>query len=153
MANNRGEGDQYVDFIVKTLKPFIEKKYRVKKGREHTYIAGSSMGGLISLYAVLKYPDVFGGAGIFSPAFWIVPQLKSALAANGKKIKSKLYFYAGKLEGETMVPDMLSVFVQLHAVSKGEMVSVIRTDGRHNEAAWRREFPLFYKWLNQTPVP
>ena len=62
----KGEGDEYVDFLVKNLKPFIDKHYRTLPGKKDTYIAGSSMGGLISLYAVLKYPAVFGGAGIFS---------------------------------------------------------------------------------------
>ena len=66
----KGEGDQYLQFLVKTLKPYIDKNYRTKKDKENTYIAGSSMGGLISMYAVLKYPYVFGGAGVFSPAFW-----------------------------------------------------------------------------------
>jgi enterochelin esterase-like enzyme len=71
----KGEGDLYVDFLVKTLKPYIDKNYRTQKDAAHTFIAGSSMGGLISLYALVKYPDVFGTAGIFSPAFWIVPEM------------------------------------------------------------------------------
>lgn len=142
----KGEGDAYVDFLVKTLKPYVEKKYRTKKCRRYRYVAGSSMGGLISLYAMLKYPKTFGGAGVFSPAFWIAPQLKSDIQQKGKKLKSKIYFYAGQQENEHMVPDMLAAFLQLHAVSKAKMTSVIRTEGRHNEATWRQEFPLFYKW-------
>ncbi len=62
----KGEGNQYVDFLVKDLKPFIDKNYRTEKDKQNTFIAGSSMGGLISMYAVLKYPGVFGGAGVFS---------------------------------------------------------------------------------------
>src|SRR5213075_2601036 len=58
----KGEGDQYVDFLVNTLKPFIDKNYRTVKDKSGTFIAGSSMGGIISMYAVLKYPKVFGGA-------------------------------------------------------------------------------------------
>ncbi|HET7234691.1 MAG TPA: alpha/beta hydrolase-fold protein [Longimicrobium sp.] len=65
-----GEGDAYVDFLARTLKPFIDRRYRTRPGRLSTGVAGSSMGGLISLYAALKYPDVFGRAGIFSPALW-----------------------------------------------------------------------------------
>ncbi len=67
----KGEGDEYVDFIANTLRPFINKNYRTIKNKEHTFIAGSSMGGLISMYAVLKYPKLFGGAGVFSPSFWV----------------------------------------------------------------------------------
>ncbi len=64
-----------------------------------------------------------------------------------KKIKSKIYFYAGKQEGEEMVPDMLAVFTQMNQLSKAKMETVIRSEGKHNEATWRKEFPLFYKWI------
>lgn len=142
-----GEGDAYVDFIVKTLKPYIKKHYRVKKCRKHQAIAGSSMGGLISFYALLKYPKAFGSAGVFSPAFWIVPQLKDAIATKGKHVKGRIYFYAGKEESESMVPDLMAVFGQMSRTSKARLTTVIRTGGQHNEARWRQEFPLFYKWL------
>ena len=56
----KGEGKKYIDFLVKTLKPFIDKNYRTLPGIQNTGIAGSSMGGLISLYAILQYPKVFG---------------------------------------------------------------------------------------------
>lgn len=143
----KGEGDQYVDFIVQTLKPHIDAHFRTKKDREHTYIAGSSMGGLISLYAILKYPNVFGGAGIFSPAIWVGPKIKEDAAKKGSKVKGKIFFYAGKEEGETMVPDMLEVFEVLHKNSTAKMETVIRTDGKHSEENWRKEFPQFYNWL------
>ncbi|HQV87477.1 MAG TPA: alpha/beta hydrolase-fold protein [Chitinophagaceae bacterium] len=143
----KGEGGFYVDFLVKTLKPYIEKKYRTKKCRKSRFIAGSSMGGLISLYAVLKYPRVFGGAGIFSPAFWVAPKIYDDIQSRGKKVKGKLYFYAGKQEGETMVPYMLKAFEALTSVSRSKISTVIRDEGKHNEATWRKEFPLFYEWL------
>lgn len=143
----KGEGDQYVDFLVQTLKPYIDKHYRTKKDGKNTFIAGSSMGGLISFYAILKYPKVFGGAGVFSPAFWITPQLKNIDPQKAKKVKGKIYFYAGQMESESMVPDMLNVFEQMRKGSKAKMQSVIRAEGKHNEPAWRKEFPLFYQWI------
>ena len=60
------ESDNYLKFIVTELKPFIDKKYAVYKDRKHTFIAGSSMGGLISMYAICEYPTVFGGAACLS---------------------------------------------------------------------------------------
>jgi len=63
-----GKGDAYLAFVVETVKPFIDKTYRTQPDRAHTGIAGSSLGGLISLYAACKYPDVFGCAGVISPA-------------------------------------------------------------------------------------
>jgi predicted alpha/beta superfamily hydrolase len=143
----KAEGDEYVAFLINTLRPYINKKYRTKKCGKHNYVAGSSMGGLISFYAILKYPKKWGGAGVFSPAFWIVPQLKNIVSERSKKVKGKIYFYAGKQEGEEMVPDMLTVFSQMNQYSKAKMETVIRSEGKHNEATWRKEFPLFYKWL------
>lgn len=149
-ANNisgKGEGNLYVDFLVKTLKPFIDKKYRTLKNKENTFIAGSSMGGLISMYAILKYPKKFGGAGVFSPAFWVGPKIFDDIKAKGKKVNSKIYFYAGDAEGETMVPMTLRAFNEMHRVSRSKMCEVIRAGGKHNEQRWRAEFPLLYEWL------
>lgn len=144
---SKGEGKQYVDFIVKTLKPVIDKRYRTLKKKENTFIAGSSMGGIISMYAVLRYPKVFGGAGVFSPAFWVGPAIFDDIKIRGKKYKGLIYFYAGKEEGESMVPLTLKAFQGMSAVSKAKMTTVIRDEGKHNEARWRKEFPLFYQWM------
>ena len=105
------------------------------------------------MYAILKYPKTFGGAGVFSPAFWVSgSKIFNEIKVKGEKVKGKIYFYSGKLEGETMVPDMLKAFETMAAVSKAKMETVIRDDGKHNEPTWRKEFPLFYKWIYpQTP--
>ena len=144
---NAGEGGKYVDFLVKTLKPFVDKRWRTLKDSKNTFTAGSSMGGLISMYAVLKYPKVFGGAGVFSPAFWVGPKIFDDIRAKGKKVNAKIYFYAGDEEGESMVPMTIRAFNEMHRVSKSKMCEVIRAGGKHNEQRWRVEFPLFYEWL------
>lgn len=146
-VSNKGEGNLYVDFLAKTLKPFIDKNYRTRKDKSHTFVAGSSMGGLISMYAVLKYPNVFGGAGVFSPAFWVGPKIFDDIKVKGEKVKSRIYFYAGKQESESMVTDMLKAFNEMYVVSKSKMTTVIRDEGKHNETTWRKEFPLFYEWI------
>ena len=143
----KGEGDAYLEFLVKKLKPFIEKNYRASKKKKENYISGSSMGGLISMYALLKYPKVFGGAGLFSPAFWVGPEIYNTIDKRGKKVKANIYFYAGKQEGEQMVPDMLRAFEKMLKVSKSKMKIQIRDEGKHNEADWRREFPEGYRWM------
>lgn len=58
--------DNYLKFLVKELKPYIDKHFSVKTNAENTFVAGSSMGGLISMYAICEYPDVFGGAACLS---------------------------------------------------------------------------------------
>jgi predicted alpha/beta superfamily hydrolase len=145
----KGEGNQYVDFLAQTLKPYIDQKFRTKKDAANTFTAGSSMGGLISLYAVLKYPDVFGGAGIFSPAFWTAPQLyadveKTDWGGN----RPKFFFYAGGKESTTMVSDMKRM-VTIIEKKKGNVntTTVVDPLGQHNEPTWRKQFPDFYKWL------
>ncbi len=142
----KGEGDKYVDFLVKTLKPFIDSHYRTLKSKPNTYIAGSSMGGLISFYAVLKYPKVFGGAGIFSPAFWTASGIHSTVLANAKKVNSRLFFYAGTKEGDTMVPYMQRIEKEIKQRSKSPVKEIIGENEEHNEAAWRKYFPDFYEW-------
>lgn len=64
--NFQPQSDNYLKFIVQELKPYIDSKYAVHTNRENTFIAGSSMGGLISLYAICEYPKVFGGAACLS---------------------------------------------------------------------------------------
>ena len=60
------QSDAYLKFLVKELKPYIDKHFRTARHRTDTFVAGSSMGGLISLYAALEYSNIFGGAACFS---------------------------------------------------------------------------------------
>lgn len=145
----KGEGDEYVDFLVKTLKPYVDGHFRTLKDKKNTFIAGSSMGGLIAFYAVLKYPKVFGGAGVFSPSFWVAPSIYDDIEKRGYKINSRLYFYMGGEEGYSMLPDMEKACRELQEVSPAYIKKVIRQDGQHNEASWRRDFPEFYQWILQ----
>jgi len=144
----KGEGNGYADFIVKTLKPFIDKKYRTLKDKSNTSISGSSMGGLISFQTLLKYPSVFGSAGVYSPSFWITSKLENEIKSKGKLVNSRIYFFAGKLEDATMmmVKDAIKIYQSMRKVSKSKMKLVIKDDGKHSEATWRKDFPEFYKW-------
>jgi predicted alpha/beta superfamily hydrolase len=144
----KGEGKQYVDFLVKTLKPYIDKNYRTLMDKQNTAIAGSSMGGLISMYAVLQYPKVFGKAGVFSPSFWITDKkIFDDIRKKGSKVNSFIYLYGGKQEGGQMVLDMVKAIETFPAQSKVKIVSAVREEGQHNEARWKLEFPLFYRAL------
>lgn len=143
----KGTGDQYLEFIVKNLKPYIDKHYRTLTTNENTIIAGSSMGGLISYYAMLKYPEVFGKGGIFSPAFWTASAIKELTDLSGDKIKGTVFFYVGGQEGEQYVADMKEITDQLGKNSKAFIYAVTDPAGAHNEAAWRKWFHEFYKWV------
>jgi predicted alpha/beta superfamily hydrolase len=142
-----GEGDRYLAFISQTLKPFIDKKYRTLSSKENTIIAGSSMGGLISYYAMIKQPEVFGKAGIFSPAFWTAPAIVSLTDSLASKVNGKFFFYMGGKEGEASINNMTTIQDLLGEKSTAMIYSVIDDEGMHNEKAWHKWFVEFYKWM------
>lgn len=150
-----GEGGAYVDFLARTLKPYIDRTYRTRPEPESTAIVGSSMGGLISLVAALRYPDVFGRAGVFSPSLWFsdgVWALPRASAIRGAR--PRFYFVSGGSEGDerdprVVVRDQQRMVDTLAAAgwTADELHAVAPDDGRHSEWFWRREFPAAYRWL------
>ncbi|MEO6229131.1 MAG: alpha/beta hydrolase-fold protein [Ferruginibacter sp.] len=142
----KGEGDAYVDFLAKSLKPYIDKQYRTMPGSKTTVVAGSSMGGLISYYAMLKYPSVFGKGGIFSPAFHTAPQIQHLTDSLGKQLTGKIFFYMGEKEGKENIDEMIDVTETLGRKSSAIVYIVLDPDAERNEAAWRKWFPDFYEW-------
>ncbi len=146
-----GKGDLYTDFLANTLKPYVDKHYRTLKQPKYTALIGSSMGGLISFYAGVKYPNKFGKLGIFSPSFWFAPQdLTFYLRKNAKKLKnSKIYFYAGLKESEEMVSDIKKAEAELlkQGVSEKNIKTKFSKDGTHSESYWSQEFGKAFEWL------
>ena len=149
-----GEGDEYVDFLVETLKPYVDAHYRTLPDRANTAVAGSSMGGLISFYAALEHPDVFSRAGVFSPAFWVVEQdvMEWARAKSPTPGEQRFYFVSGALEGQGDAyvrnqEQMVDTMVAAGFVDGDDYVAYVRADGTHSEWFWRREFPAAVKWL------
>ena len=145
----KGRGDDYVDFLAKTLKPYIDENYRTKKDAQHTTVAGSSLGGIISMYAVLKYPDVFGNGGIFSPAFWISPDMYRYAQQQKLPAKTRFYFVCGDSESDSMVADMRKMedIIRAKGFDENQAAEVIMQGERHNEKQWNKDFPAFYNWL------
>ncbi len=144
-----GEGGLYIDFFVETLMPYINENYRTLSGAENTGIMGSSLGGLISLYAGIKYQDVFGKIGVFSPAYWINPEIFGFVKSNGKEEDLHIYQIVGTQEGEEYVRQMFEMQDTLLSVgfTDDEVVSIEESDGQHSEWFWDREFEDAYLWL------
>ena len=149
-----GEGDLYLDFITYRLKPYIDRTYRTRPDRMNTAIVGSSLGGLISLYAVLRYPAVYGKAGVLSGALWIADPMIYAMAQNARPLfpKPSIYFVAGDSETAdgSQVRDqtrMLGALVRAGFPLDTSVKAVASKDGKHSEWFWRREFPAAYQWL------
>lgn len=141
------KADAYLTDIAKTLKPFIDKKYRTLSSRENTIIAGSSMGGLIACYAALKYPEVFGKAGVFSPAFWTAGGIDSLTDSLAGNLKGKYFFYMGGKEGDEHLQRMINIKDKAGSNSSAMIYSVIDPEGEHKERYWRKWFAEFYTWM------
>ncbi|MFC5623177.1 alpha/beta hydrolase [Algoriphagus winogradskyi] len=146
-----GSGKKYIRFITDTLKPFVDKTYRTKTEREFTGIGGSSMGGLVSIFSGLIYPEVFGKLMVFSPSLWVIPKIKLGFLDIFEPQETRLYLYAGGDESETMVKHVLKFRKRLlkRESLKGKMKVhlSINEDGKHNETYWSDEFPKAIEWL------
>jgi predicted alpha/beta superfamily hydrolase len=155
-----GRGDVYLDFIVTSLKPYLDAHFRTQPDRLHTAIAGSSLGGNISLYAALKYPDVFGAAGVFSAALWFNPELYR-FAAQRIPAPSRpwLMFLTGTQEGETSADHVATMMdvrrmvdtLTVSGYSAGASLDTVFTEGgTHSERFWRSAFSDFYtRWIRR----
>jgi metallo-beta-lactamase class B len=151
-----GEGEAFVDFLARTLKPYIDARYRTRPDARSTTIAGSSMGGLIALYASLTRPDVFGNAGVFSCACWIARDSIMALVqrTSAGRSRARFYFVVGSQEGRNREPelDQTSIVTALNNAglrTGSAVVARVAADGRHEEWFWRREFSAAYLWLTR----
>ncbi len=146
--------DEYLKFLVKELKPYIDRNYATRPDATHTAVMGSSMGGLISLYAISEYPDVFGGAACMS-THWPgvdpedmdgVPEafldyMKSHLPAPEDH---RIYFDHGDQTLDAHYPP-LQEKVDALMVEKGftpaSWVTVAAPGAAHNEEAWNARLP------------
>lgn len=144
----RAEGPAYLDFIAKTVKPFIDAGWRTRPEREHTALIGSSLGGLISHVALLWHGEVFGRYGLFSPSYWAAPQLFDATAQAGLPAGTVVHVYCGGREGSRMAPLAERMHALLARQLPAEQLSLhIADEAGHNEAAWRAELPAALKTL------
>jgi len=161
--------DGYVDFLVKELKPFIDATHRTKQGPADTSIMGSSMGGLISLYALIRHPTVFGAAGCVSThwpsvgnADWIksgdprmvtiadtfIAWVKANLPRAGQH---RIYFDLGNAELDSFYPPFqakVDAFMpDLGYVQGKDWVTKLYEGEPHNEVAWRKRVDMPLRFL------
>ena len=138
-------GDAYLAFIVETVKPLIDAAFRTRPEREHTGIVGSSMGGLISLYAFFRHPRVFGLAGALSPSLWYTRGAIYAYVRQAAFSPGKLYLDNGTRESSAARMERL-------LIEKGyqpgrDLLYVAEEGGRHTETAWARRLPNALRFL------
>jgi predicted alpha/beta superfamily hydrolase len=145
-----GEGAAYVDFLVETLKPYVDANYRTQSAAASTGIMGSSLGGLISLYAALRHPDIFGRAGVLSPSLWFTEDIYNYTDTVAQVDPLRLYFLAGGSESANtdVIADVDRMASQLEAVAYPATLELaFHPEGQHAEWYWAREFGAAYQWL------
>ena len=145
-----GLGRDYARFLAETLKPYIDKSFRTLPGREHTGIGGSSMGGLISIYAGLMFPQVYSKFMIFSPSLWATPNIYSEpMHFAAFDSPTKIYLYGGNREGSGMIVNLNRLKESVEKMGKDRARVRLATDphGKHTESRWGEEFPNAADWL------
>ena len=145
-----GRGDAYLDFIVGTLKPEIDRRFRTRGERTHTGIMGSSMGGLVSLYAFFRNPEVFGFAGVMSPALWFANRAIFDYVAPRRGWTGKLYLDIGTGEGRFQVRNarlMVRLLRQTATRPRLNLMFVQDRGARHHESAWSARFERAVRYL------
>lgn len=162
--------DKYLQFLVTELKPYIDRTFHTKTGRLDTFIMGSSMGGLVSLYALTSYPDVFGGAGCVSihwpvstnPAILSIPgDIRAAEIATSyyswlqqhlpEAGRHKVYFDHGTINLDSLYAP-LQKRVDALMLKKGyrqneDWLTQAIVGGDHNERAWRERLDVPLQFL------
>lgn len=146
-----GQGKKYIRFLTETLKPFVDQNFRTKSDRENTGIGGSSMGGLVSIFSGIMYPEVFGKLMIFSPSLWVVPKIKLSFLDMSEPQETRIYLYAGGDESETMIDHVKNFKRRLlkkeSLANKMKVHLSINSIGKHSENYWSDEFPKAIEWL------
>lgn len=141
-------GEEFDDFVVNTVMPAAEERFPVKKGRAYTAFCGSSSGGLQAFFTALRHPDLFGAAGVFSPAFmFYFPQdLTAWIRSKIRQVMPYLYLYSGAGNEQEQLTCQLTEFVcgvLEECYPPGMCNEVILPEESHNEKAWAKVFPDF----------
>lgn len=151
LGHMEGLGKVTMDWICGDLKPELDRRYRTLPDRENTLIAGSSMGGLMALYAVSAYNGVFSGAAALSPCFWIGGEdLHTLLSETPFTDPTRVYMDYGTAENapdnKKDIADMFRAAAEL--AGAGVSVAARAVPGAvHNEAAWEKRIPVFMDYL------
>ena len=150
----KGRGHTTMEWMVHTFKPFLDANFPTLPDRSHTMIAGSSMGGLMSLYALLAYNHIFSRAAALSPSLWCAPgRLEQLIREAELRSDTVLYMDCGAQEMANH-PGMQQQFSRTARLllERGVLLNCrIVPGGTHCEASWERQIPFFintllYEW-------
>ena len=147
-----GLGKVTMDWFTTVLKPGIDASYRTLPDRDHTMIAGSSMGGLMAVYAAVAYNNLFSMAASLSPSLWVSPaKMRELVRSHPLADPTRIYLDMGTGEIEPKRRELIAMFELAKNLSRaGADVSANVIPGAvHNEAAWEKRIPDFMKYLMQ----
>ena len=151
LGHMEGLGRVTMDWMSGPLKQYVDSTYRTLSDREHTLIAGSSMGGLMALYAVSAYNDVYSRAAALSPCFWIGGEKLHRLLSDTPFAKTtRVYMdYGTAEEAEGNTEDIADMFLGAQELTKAGADAAARAvpGAAHNEAAWEKRIPVFMDYL------
>ena len=146
-----GKAPVYVKWLVEQLKPYVDKTFRTLPDRDHTSLAGSSMGGLIALYGVTSYNHIFRQAACLSPSLWVAPAKLLAMVVRAAYAPDTSIFlsYGQNEMGNHRANRWIinAVSNELYAKGVNLTMRVVR-DAYHCEAAWEKEVPIFMNCLD-----
>ncbi len=144
-----GDGQGYLDFVVNTVKPLIDREFRTLPDRRHTGIIGSSMGGLISLYAFFHRPEVFGFAGVMSPSLWFGRGAIFGYLEDAPYVPGRLHLCVGTREGQGMVKNaqLLRDLLERRGYRPEQTLRYVEEDAEHHESAWGARLPGALQFL------
>ena len=145
-----GTGHEYMEWLTKEFKPMMDKRYPTLPGRANTAIGGSSMGGLMSLYALLQYNDTFSRAAALSPSIWVSPEKLSGLVGRAKlEPGTVLYMDYGSQEmgsHEGMRREFAEMCSKI-MIRGIHLTSRLVPGGTHSEASWEKQLPFMFHTL------
>ena len=139
-----------MEWLVKELKPRVDAEFRTMPDREHTIIAGSSMGGLMSLYAATAYNRYFSRAACLSPSLWTNPEKLLELVGRTKTAPdTTIYMDYGseELVNHPSQKEALMDMSQLLLKKNINLAFRIIPGGNHSEASWEKQIPIFMDCL------
>jgi predicted alpha/beta superfamily hydrolase len=147
--HSAGEAKRYAKFVAQELKPFIDSHYLTLPGPRHTAVAGSSMGGLVSLYFALWYPRVFGYVAALSPSVWWDDQAaERAFATVRKKPDVRIWLDLGTTEpGLEILRALRDTMVDKGWKPGADLIYREVAGAGHNEQAWGARMGAVLDWM------
>ena len=146
----KGRGAVYMDWLTQELKPYVDSHFRTLPDRTNTLICGSSMGGLMALYAACKYNPFFSRAACLSPSLWINPdEIIGIIKDSTIQPDTCVYMDYGseEMQQRNHIADILLTVKDVLIKNEGKVNLRIVPDGTHSEASWERQIPVFMNYF------